>query len=74
MNGESICVQPILAHPHTLRTLAFRSAQSHTAHVRFLKILPHPQPNTSPGPQKWNALYDIHMWCQITPELVVELE
>ena len=35
---QSICVQQILAHPHTLRTIAFRSAHSHTARVCFLKI------------------------------------
>jgi len=48
---QSICVQPLLAHPHTLPTIAFHCAHSHQ-HVCFLKILPHPHPHTSPGPQK----------------------
>ena len=60
---QGICAKSILAHPHTLRTLAFCSAHSHTTRVRFLKILPHPHPHTSLGPRKQNALYDIHMWC-----------
>ena len=62
VSGQSICVQPILAHPHTLRTIAFHFAHSRTAHVRFLIILPHPHPHTSPGPQKKNDLHDIHVW------------
>ena len=62
---QSICVQPILAQPHSLRTIDFPST-----HVYFLKILPHPHPQISPRPRKQNALYDIHMWCQIKPKLV----
>ena len=49
---QSICVQPVLAHPHTLRTIAFCSAHSRTACVCVLKKIPHPHPHTSLGPQK----------------------
>ena len=71
---QSICVQPILAHPHTLRTIAFHSAHSHTARVCFWEFLPHPHPHTSPRPQRQNALYDMHVTYQITPKLVVEFD
>ena len=71
---QSICVLQILAHPHTLRTLVFCSAHSHTAHVCFLEFLQHPHPHTSPRPQRQNALYDMHVTYQITPKLVVEFD
>ena len=45
---QSICVQQILAHPQTPRTIAFCSTHSHTARVCFLKNFP--RPHTSLGP------------------------
>ena len=69
---QSICVQPILVDPHTLRTMAFRSAHFHTAPVCFFENFATPTPAN--GIPKKNALYDTHMYCQITPKSVVEFQ
>ena len=73
-NCQSICVEQILVHLHTLHTIAFHFAHTSTSHVYFFMILPHPHPHTSPRPQRQNALYDMHVTYQITPKLVVEFD
>ena len=68
---QSICVQSILAHPHTLSTITFRPAQ-HMCKFDFFFAAS--TPARFDGSTKIVALYHKCAGPQITPKLVLEFK